>query len=45
MRYYISWSPKSGECTFTRVFFSEIERETFKRRINGTYKSVFEWEN
>ena len=42
--YYVSWSPKDGESTFTRCFGSEEERDRFLVLI-GAQKHVSTWEN
>lgn len=42
--YYVSWSPKSGECTFTRCFNSKEERDRFLNLI-GPQKHISTWEN
>lgn len=31
--YYVSWSPKRGEATYTRVFDSAAERDKFAHDI------------
>lgn len=41
--YCISWSPKTGEATYTRIFHSADERAAFIQRIDA--KSVHTWEN
>ena len=43
MRYYVSWSPKSGEATYSRCFSDKDERDKF---ANGLYaKSVHIWDS
>lgn len=43
--YKLSWSPKSGEATYTRSFDSDEERASFRARIAYDAKSVYMWEN
>lgn len=41
--YYVSWSPKTGEATYTRFFLSEAERAEYIRRVYAA--SVHTWES
>lgn len=43
--YYLAWSPKSGESTFTNCFDHLEQRERFKKLLGNTAKSIREWEN
>ena len=41
--YVISWSPRSGEATYTRMFETASERDSFAAGIDA--KSIHTWEN
>lgn len=41
--FYLSWSPRTGQATYTRAFDTEAERAAFIHRIDA--KSVQTWEN
>jgi len=41
--YYVSWSPKSGEATYSRCFDSAEERDHFADGIRTIAKSVSTW--
>ena len=43
--YYLAWSPKSGESTFTKCFDHLEQRERFKKLLGNTAKSIREWKN
>ena len=43
--YCLSWSPKSGEATYTRMFDSKDARDSFSARIASAANSVSSWEN
>lgn len=43
--YYLAWSPKGGESTYTRTFYSKDERDRFRARIASAANSVSSWEN
>ena len=41
--YMISWSPSTGEATYTRGFNTADERETFIKRLGNARYHI--WEN
>lgn len=41
--YYVSWSPKTGEATYTKGFATAEEREKYIWLI-GSKKSIQTWE-
>lgn len=41
--YYVSWSPKHGESTFTRFFSSKEERDRFISLL-GPQKYISTWD-
>lgn len=41
--FYLSWSPRVGEATFTRCFRSEEERAAFEKCLPSLCK-VSKWE-
>lgn len=43
--YSLSWSPKSGEATYTRTFDSKEARDSFRARIAYYAKSISMWES
>lgn len=42
--FYLSWSPRFGEATYTRCFPSEEEREKFEKCL-PSYCKVSKWEH
>jgi len=42
--YYMSWSPKSGEATYSRSFSTAAERDKFADSIACIAKSVHKWD-
>lgn len=43
--YSLSWSPKSGEATYTRTFHSKEARDSFRARVAYDAKSISTWES
>ena len=41
--YYMSWSPKSGEATYSRSFDTSAERDRFAASVSSIAKSVHTW--
>lgn len=44
MMFYVSWSPREGEATYTRCFPSAVERDGFAAGLSKWCK-VRTWEN
>lgn len=44
-RFFVSWSPRRGEATYSRSFGSEAERAEFIRVFIPDARSVHTWEN
>ena len=42
MCYYLSWSPRTGESTYTRCFATAADRDHYAAMIDA--KSVYMWE-
>lgn len=42
--YMVSWSPKTGEATYTRGFDTQDERDAFVGRISSIAKCVHTWD-
>lgn len=42
--YYLSWSPKSGEATYSRCFDTIAEREKYRSMIEYSAASISTWE-
>lgn len=38
MMFYVSWSPREGEATYTRCFPSAAERDKFAAGFPGCYR-------
>lgn len=43
--FYLSWSPRRGEATYTRAFSTEAERADFITRIAYDARTYSTWEN
>ena len=43
--YYVSWSLKTGEATYSRSFSTAAERDSFAASMATISKSVHTWEN
>jgi len=44
IRYSVSWSPRDGEATFTRVFDDAADRDRLAASVAITAKSVRQWQ-
>ena len=45
MLFYVSWSPASGEATYTRFFYHRSERDTYAAGVAYIAASVHTWES
>jgi len=43
--YYVAWSPRSGEATYTRCYTSREERDNMAASIASISKTVNTWDN
>ena len=43
--YYVAWSPRSGEATYTRCYTSREERDSMAASIASISKTVNTWDN
>lgn len=43
--FYLAWSPRRGEATYTRAFSTEAERANFITRIACDTRNYRTWEN
>lgn len=43
--YYVAWSPRGGEATYTRCYTSRGERDNMAASIASISKTVNTWDN
>ena len=43
--YYVAWSPRSGEASYTRCYASRDERDNMAASIASISKTVNTWDN